>query len=137
MSTSLILWNRFFCLSTGESGKAQRLRVPGRESAFTSLRSSVSEAIASFSRDELQDFLDRKAQKGLSYSVVSHLRWDLKQIFELAVSEGYLIRNPASMLFVPKEARRAPKLVMNLAGGEEDVLAVGAEGAADCEAGRS
>ena len=71
--------------------------------------------ISSFSRDELQNFLDLKARKGLSDSVVSHLRWDLKHIFELAVSEGYLNRNPASMLFVPKEARRAPKLVMTLA----------------------
>jgi hypothetical protein len=28
-----------------------------------------------FNRDELQEFLDRKPAKGLSYSVVSHLRW--------------------------------------------------------------
>ena len=94
-------------------------------------------AITSFSRDELQDFLDLKARKGLSYSVVSHLRWDLKQIFELAVSEGYLIRNPASMLFVPKEAPKGTKAGDESGRGEEDVLAVGAEGAADCEAGRS
>jgi len=72
-------------------------------------------SISSFSRDELQDYLDLKAKKGLSYSVVSHFRWDLRQIFDLAVSEGYVNRNPASLLFVPKEARRAPKLVMNLA----------------------
>jgi hypothetical protein len=44
-------------------------------------------AINGFSRYELQDFLDHKAKKGLSYSVVSHLRWDLKQIFELALAE--------------------------------------------------
>jgi site-specific recombinase XerD len=60
--------------------------------------------INQFNRDELQEFLDHKAKKGLSYSVVSHLRWDLKQIFELAVGERYLNRNPASLLFVPKEA---------------------------------
>ena len=71
--------------------------------------------INQFNRDELQVFLDRKAKKGLSYSVVSHLRWDLKQIFELAVGEGYLNRNPASLLFVPKEARRPERLVMSLA----------------------
>ena len=68
-----------------------------------------------FNRDELQEFLDRKAAKGLSYSVVSHLRWDLKQILGLAVEEGHISRNPASLLFVPKAARRAEKLVMNLA----------------------
>jgi integrase len=71
--------------------------------------------IGSFSRHELQDFLDHKAKKGLSYSVVGHLRWDLKQLFELAVAEGYINRNPASLLFVPKEARRPQKLVMTLA----------------------
>ena len=71
--------------------------------------------INGFNRDELQEFLDRKPAKGLSYSVVSHLRWDLKQILELAVEEGYVSRNPASLLFVPKAARRAEKLVMNLA----------------------
>jgi integrase len=70
--------------------------------------------INQFNRDELQEFLDHKAKKGLSYSVVGHLRWDLKQIFELAVGEGYLNRNPASLLFVPKEARRPERLVMNL-----------------------
>ena len=65
--------------------------------------------LGSFSRgrDELQDFLDRKAKADLSYSVVAHLRWDLRQIFRMAVSEQYLERNPAELLFIPKEARRA------------------------------
>ncbi|MCI0620439.1 MAG: site-specific integrase [Acidobacteria bacterium] len=51
----------------------------------------------------------------MSYSVVSHLRWDLNQIFELALAEGSITRNPASLLFVPKEARRPERLVMSLA----------------------
>ena len=58
------------------------------------------------SRDDLQGFLDRKAAAKLSYSVVAHLRWDLRQIFRMAVSEGYLPRNPAELLFIPREARR-------------------------------
>ena len=29
-------------------------------------------------RDELQDFMDSKGNAGLSFSVVDHLRWDLK-----------------------------------------------------------
>jgi integrase len=65
-------------------------------------------------RDELQDFLDRKAKAGLSYSVVAHLRWDLRQVFRMAVSEGYLDRNPAEQLFIPKEARRAQMRRMTL-----------------------
>lgn len=43
---------------------------------------------------------------GLSYSVVAHLRWDLRQVFRMAVSEGYLLRNPAELLFIPREAKR-------------------------------
>jgi integrase len=72
--------------------------------------------IGSFSRgrDELQDLLDRKANAGGSYSVVAHLRWDLRQIFRMAVAEQYLERNPAELLFVPKEARRAETRRMTL-----------------------
>ena len=70
--------------------------------------------LKSFSRDQLQTFLDRKAGGGLSYSIVAHLRWDLRQIFRLAVAEGYLSRNPAELLFVPREARRFPKRRMTL-----------------------
>jgi len=62
--------------------------------------------LSSFTRNELQDFLDRKAAVGLSYSVVAHLRWDLRQVFHMAVAEGYLERNPAELRFVPREARR-------------------------------
>jgi integrase len=66
------------------------------------------DSLKSFSRDKLQAFLDRKAV-GLSHSIVSHLRWDLRQIFRMAVAEGYLLRNPAELLFVPREAKRYPK----------------------------
>jgi hypothetical protein len=51
-------------------------------------------SLDSFGRDELQSFLDRKSS-AFSFSVVDHLRWDLKQIFDMAVAEGYLRRNPA------------------------------------------
>jgi integrase len=62
--------------------------------------------LSSFTRDDLQAVLDEKASRGLSYSVVAHLRWDLRQIFRMAVSEGYLHRNPADLLFIPREAKR-------------------------------
>jgi integrase len=57
-------------------------------------------------RDELQDLLDRKVRDGLSFSIVDHLRWDLRQIFEMAVAEGLIERNPAALLFTPREAQR-------------------------------
>jgi hypothetical protein len=55
---------------------------------------------------ELQCMLEEKAGAGLSYSVVAHLRWDLRQILRLAVSKGALDRNPAEELFVPSGAPR-------------------------------
>src|ERR1019366_6409360 len=72
--------------------------------------------LGSFSRgrDELQDLLDRKAKEGLGYSTVAHLRWDLRQIFRMAVTEQYLERNPAELLFIPREAHRAETRRMTL-----------------------
>jgi integrase len=69
--------------------------------------------LTSLNRDELQGLLDRKSQT-LSYSVVAHLRWDLKQIFDMAVAEGYLHRSPATLLFTPRECRRATPRVMTV-----------------------
>src|SRR5262245_47216962 len=40
--------------------------------------------LGSFKRDELQDLLNRKATAHFSFSMVDHLRWDLRQIFEMA-----------------------------------------------------
>lgn len=70
--------------------------------------------LGSLSRDELQAFLDEKAAAGLSYSVVAHLRWDLRQILRMAVAEGYLVRNPAELLFIPRDAKRPEHTAMTL-----------------------
>ncbi|HEY6273382.1 MAG TPA: tyrosine-type recombinase/integrase [Terriglobales bacterium] len=67
--------------------------------------------LGSFDRDGLQVLLDRRAET-LSFSVVDHLRWDLRQIFDMAVAEGYLHRSPATLLFTPRECRRAATRVM-------------------------
>src|SRR5580698_2164287 len=58
-------------------------------------------ALVSLKRDELQDFLDSKRE--MSFSVVDHLRWDLKQIFDMAIAEGFVRLNPALLLFTPRE----------------------------------
>ena len=71
-------------------------------------------SMGSFDRDELQALLDRKAAKGLSYSTVAHLRWDLSQIFNMAVAEGYVSRSPATLLFVPREAARPEHRTMTI-----------------------
>jgi len=62
--------------------------------------------LGSFNREQLQDYLDRKAAAGLSFSVVDHLRWDLKQVFDMAVHEGFVLRNPAQLIFTPRECPR-------------------------------
>jgi site-specific recombinase XerC len=50
----------------------------------------------------------------LSFSVVDHLRCDLKQIFDMAVAEGNMRKNPAVLLFTPRESKRATARVMNV-----------------------
>jgi integrase len=70
--------------------------------------------LGSFQRDELQDLLDAKVQAGLSHSIVAHLRWDLRQVLRMAVQEGHLQRNPAELLFIPRDARRPEHTVMTL-----------------------
>ena len=69
--------------------------------------------LSGFRRDELQDLLDLKA-KSLSFSVVDHLRWDMKQIFDMAVAEGQVVRNPALLLFTPNEARKPVRRAMTI-----------------------
>src|ERR1035438_10502780 len=56
-------------------------------------------SMKTFGRNELQVFYDRKGSARLSFSTVDHLRWDLKQILEMAVSEGVVNKNPAQLLF--------------------------------------
>jgi integrase len=70
--------------------------------------------LSSFKRDELQDVLDAKVKNDLSFSVVDHLRWDMKQIFDMAVAEGHVQRNPALLLFTPREAKKPVRRVMTM-----------------------
>ncbi len=76
--------------------------------------------LSSFTRTILQDFLDRKAattpQRGnegdvLSHSTTAHLRWDLRQIFQMAVNDGILLRNPAELLHTPKKTKRDQRVL--------------------------
>jgi len=67
-----------------------------------------------FRRNDLQAFLDEKGTAGFSVSVVDHLRWDLKQIFEMGISEGLIERNPAKLLFTPSDAKVGEQRVMTL-----------------------
>jgi integrase len=74
--------------------------------------------LASLTRGELQEFLDRRKKR--AYTLVDHLRWDLKQILDLAVAEGVIPSNPVyvmpgtMLLFVPKECPKPKRSVMTV-----------------------
>jgi integrase len=72
-----------------------------------------SNALKDFSLTKLQEFLDRKAEEGLSFSVVDHLRWDLTSIYEMAVAEQVIDANPATRLYTPKNARKGVTRAMS------------------------
>jgi integrase len=72
----------------------------------------------SIARDELQRLLDTKAS--LSFSTVDHLRWDLKQMFDMAVAEGIVVRNPALLLFTPRSCSAPERKTLTM----EDVKRV-------------
>jgi integrase len=61
---------------------------------------------------DLQNFLNEKSAAGLSSSVVSHLRWDLHQIFKVARAEGYIERDPTEALFTPRASTTAERRTM-------------------------
>jgi integrase len=69
--------------------------------------------LSDITRDELQHFLDGKSKR-LSFSTVDHLRWDLVAIFRMAVSEGCTRRNPAELVFTPREAKKGEKLALSI-----------------------
>lgn len=104
-STYLPFYRRKWKISTSESNEA---RIGTHLMPLYKARK-----LASFRRVELQDMLDAKARAGLSYSVVAHLRWDLRQILRMAVEEELLSRNAAELLFVPREAKRPEHTAMN------------------------
>src|SRR5207249_1992650 len=74
--------------------------------------------LSSLTRSEMQKFLDDR--KTMAFSMVDHLRWDLKQILDFAVAEGVISSNPiyvppgTMLLFVPRECRKPERPVMTL-----------------------
>lgn len=69
--------------------------------------------LQSVNRDLLQRYLERKAAAGLSFSLVDHLRWDLRAIFRLAVQDRVLPSNPAELLFTPGIVRKSSRRVLS------------------------
>jgi len=61
-------------------------------------------SIRELTREQMQSFLNAKA-KLVSRSTVDHLRFRLRSIFELAVSEGVVDRNAATTLYTPRHCQ--------------------------------
>jgi hypothetical protein len=70
-----------------------------------------------FSLTSLQGFVESKADEGLSFSVVDHLRWDLSAIFEMAVAEKVIVSNPGTRLYTPKHAPKETTRAMSVEQG--------------------
>jgi integrase len=77
-----------------------------------------SRQLSSLTLDEVQEFLDDR--KHMAFSMVDHLRWDVKQILDLSVAKGVIATNPVYMqagtmlLFVPRECGKPKRPVMTV-----------------------
>src|SRR5262245_7946745 len=69
--------------------------------------------IHAITRDLLQQYLEQKLSNRLSFSVVDHLRWDLRAIFRLAAQDGLLSHNPAEVLFTPRRRGTACRRILD------------------------
>jgi integrase len=72
--------------------------------------------VAELDVDDFQTFLDER--KHLAQSMVDHLRWDVKQILDLAVTKRIIQQNPVysgrMLIFVPRECKKPRRPVMSL-----------------------
>src|SRR5262249_48850939 len=62
----------------------------------------------------LQALLEAKVAQGYFESTVEHLRWDMRHIFEYAITNAGLKMNPAADLFTPRGCERGELRVMTL-----------------------
>jgi len=76
--------------------------------------------LVSFKRDELQDLLNLKA-KTVSFSMVDHLRWDLKQIFDMAIAERSNGEEPCPAPLHPQGSEKAGSSWDDYRGGAKVV----------------
>jgi len=77
------------------------------------VRSIGDQLLTRIDRDRLQTILNGAA-RSVGRDVLDHLRFRLHSIFELAISEGLIERNPATSLVTPRNHRKGrPKLVLN------------------------
>src|SRR5262245_20848514 len=81
--------------------------------------------LPSITRDLLQQYLEEKAARGHSFSLVDHLRWDLRAIFRLAVQDRLLGSNPAEILFTPRTVLRPSRRILSPAQVQQILSVLG------------
>jgi integrase len=74
--------------------------------------------IGDITRRDLQALLHEKAAAGYSYSIVAHIRWQLRAIFKMAKGDALIVTEPAESLNVPIEKSTETKRVI----GPEQIL---------------
>ena len=72
----------------------------------------------------LQNFLDQKADAGLSHSIVDHLRWDIISMLDMAVAGKTVRVNPATALYTPKAAKKGVGRLMSAEQVEQAIQSV-------------
>src|SRR4051812_37439911 len=72
------------------------------------VRNIGDQLLTKIDREKLQDVLNRAA-RNVGRDLLDHLRFRLRSIFELAMSEGLVGRNPATALFTPKQHKKGRK----------------------------
>lgn len=72
------------------------------------VRSIGDQLLTRIDRERLQTVLNGAA-RSVGRDVLDHLRFRLRWIFDLAVSEGVVERNPATSLFTPRQHRSGRK----------------------------
>ena len=90
--------------------------------------------LGSLDRDALQGLLDNKAAAGLSFSVVDHLRWDLKQVLN-GGSRRFSPAESCSVVVHAKGLSTAGNQDHDHRGGPTAFLSVGSSRARDRAAG--
>src|SRR5215467_10227796 len=66
-----------------------------------------------------------EGRPGHSFSLVDHLRWDLRAIFRLAVQDRLLGSNPAEILFTPRTVSRPSRRILSPAQVQQILSVLG------------
>jgi len=123
------IWESFRSLKSGIWGKANAGNL---ESIFGKhvLPALGNLESAQITLDPLQRLLNQVAQCGYRRSTLKHIRTYLKAAFEYAVDEGYMSRNPARKLELPKTQKSRErfysfvemKRLLSVASGRENLV---------------